>query len=99
MKPADIIAYSVPAFFVFSIGIVLLNELIAEPYGLKLAGVSIDTGSRVISMLAPTILRGLVYLLVIGAIVGLLAASFTKSGAKLLSSLGIPVGGKGRRLD
>jgi arginine exporter protein ArgO len=100
MTPTDAIAYAVPAFFVFAMGAVLLTELAAEPYGLKLAGSTIDTGSRVISMLAPTVLRGLVYLAIIVAIVGAIAASFTKTGAKWFASIASGGGGvKGRRGD
>lgn len=100
VKASDLLLYSVPAFFVFAMGAVMLSELAAEPYGIKLSGTQIDVGSRVISMLGPTVLRGFIYLAIIVGVVGLLAASFTKSGAAWLASLGVPLGGaKSRRLD
>ena len=103
MKATDLLAYSVPAFFVLAMGAVMLSELAAEPYGIKLSGQQIDVGSRVISMLAPTVLRGLIYVAIVVGVVGLLAASFTKSGAAWLASVGVALGGKpaasSRRLD
>jgi len=86
---------------VLAMGIVMLNELAAEPYGIKLSGTQIDVGSRVISMLGPTVLRGAVYLAILVGVVGLLVASFTKSGAAWLASVGVSLGGKAasRRLD
>ena len=112
MSPTDatpLAAYALPAFFALTMGLVLLREIIAEPQGLKLAGASIDSGSRVISMLAPTVFKGVLYLTVlVGVVVGV-AASFTKSGAAWLKSVSAAVaagggggsgGGKGgRRLD
>lgn len=99
MKPTDVIAYSVPGFFVFAMGIVLLKELAAEPYGLKLCGATIDSGSQVVSMLAPTVMRGLFYTAILLAVAGFAIASFTTSGAQWLKSLGGQITGKGRRLD
>lgn len=101
MKTSDVIAYSVPGFFVFAMGLVLLKEIIAEPYGLTLAGATIDTGSKVVSMLAPTVLRGVFWLAILLGIAAFAIASFTKSGAQWLKSLSgqITGSGKGRRLD
>lgn len=93
----DAAAYSVPAFFVLSIGWVLLSELAAEPYGWTVAGTKIDTGSRVVSLLAPTVLRlVLVLALVAAAVLGGVAA-LTKGGAAELRRLAGIVSGK--RLD
>lgn len=96
-------AYVLPIFFAVSMGVILLREIMAEPMGIKLAGSSIDTGSRVISMLAPTVIKGVLYAAVVVGILFFVAASYTKSGAAFLKSLSGSIarsGGKGgRRLD
>jgi choline-glycine betaine transporter len=96
---SDVLAYSVPAFFVVSMGVVLLQEIAAEPYGLKVGVSQIDTGSRVISLLAPTVARFAAYIALIAVVVGAAVAFGTKDGVKLLRVLGVPMLGpaKGRR--
>jgi hypothetical protein len=55
---SDIVFYSVPGTFVFCMGIVLINLIMKEPgpWVVKGPEATIDTGSRVITMLAPTVI-------------------------------------------
>ena len=86
-----------PAFFAVSIGWVLLTEIMAEPYGWVVAGTQIDNGSRVVSMLAPTLLWFAFLIASVAAIAAGAVASISKGGrAELQRYVGLV---SGKRLD
>ena len=100
MTPTDVAAYSVPAFFLFAIGLVTLREMLAEPYGWVVSNAQIDNGSRVISMLAPTLISGLLKLVGVAVVLAGAVVAFTKSGrAAAQRALGGGGGGGGKRFD
>jgi hypothetical protein len=98
VSTVDVVAYAVPGFFLFSIGWVLLQEIAAEPYGWSVAGAKIDNGSRVVTLLAPTLLRLFFYFALLVAIVVGIVLGATKNGSKEMRRLWTLVS-TGKRLD
>ena len=95
---SDFVAYSVPAFFLFAIGYVTLVEMIAEPYGWTVGTAKIDNGSRVISMLLPTLISGVLRLAGLLVLLAAVVAMFTKSGRAAAQRL-FAGGSGGKRFD
>ena len=99
VTPTDVAAYSVPIAFLLTIGYVLLVEMLAEPYGLYVAGAQVDNGSRVISMLLPTLISGLLKALGMVAVLVAAIILFTANGRAAFQRI-VAGGGRGsKRFD
>lgn len=68
LSSKDLITYSIPAGFIFCIGLVLLDSLRNESYGRISVGAKLDLPTRVTALLAPTVFKASIYLGVIGLV-------------------------------
>ena len=67
---ADLDAYSLPLLlFLACMAVATLPQLAAEPYERVVVGVTVDTGSKVLSLLAPGLLRAAAFAAVLAALI------------------------------
>ena len=69
LSTKGLLTYSIPAAFLMCIGLMLLGSLRNESYGRVSVGAQLDLPTRVMSLLAPTVLKGSIYVGVIGLVV------------------------------